>query len=166
MAAGAPCTESTIAAWFCHDASARMRTLAYELGENVGATYRCDSADWAHFVDRDERVTTLLEPLRDRFEMCDADTRILPGVDALRAPGHTPGSTVVVVSSRDQRLLLLGDMVHRPRGAARRGVARRTRDALAREPEATGALAGAAHFPGLHLGRLGLAAGRRLWALT
>jgi glyoxylase-like metal-dependent hydrolase (beta-lactamase superfamily II) len=142
----------------------------------AGATYRCDAADWAHFVDRDERVTCRLEPVRDRFELWDADTAILPGVEVLRAPGHTPGSTVVVVSSRDQRLLLLGDVVHCPAelldeewlvlGDVDPELAQRTRDALARELEGTGALAGAAHFPGLHLGRVVLAAGRRSWALT
>ena len=140
------------------------------------ATYRCDAADWAHFVGRDERVTAQLAPIADRFVTWDRDGPMLPGVDVLRAPGHTPGSTVVVVSSGTERLLLLGDVVHCPAqllenewlvlGDVDPQLAQRTRDALAREIESTGARVGAAHFPGLRFGRLLPAQGRRAWALA
>ena len=58
------------------------------------------------------------------MEMWDASGPVLPGVDAMVAPGHTPGSTIIVVSSKAPRALLLGDVVrteaYRPNGDWRR----------------------------------------------
>jgi hypothetical protein len=43
-------------------------------------------------------------------------------------------------------------------------MARRSQEALMRELEGTGALVGAAHFPGLTFGRVMNGEGRRYWA--
>jgi glyoxylase-like metal-dependent hydrolase (beta-lactamase superfamily II) len=139
------------------------------------ATYRCDARDWRHYVveEHDEYMRDLvgaltprarLSPVESRLELYEGDTGLAPGVDLRSAPGHTPGSTIVVLSSGDQRAMLLGDVVHcpaemlsedwemladvDPQGAIR------TREALARELEGTDTLFGAAHFPGLRMGRL------------
>jgi glyoxylase-like metal-dependent hydrolase (beta-lactamase superfamily II) len=139
------------------------------------ATYRCDRRDWQHFVveENDEYMRDAvgamppkdrLAPVVDQLELYEGDTSLAAGVDLRSAPGHTPGSTVVVLSSGEDRAMLLGDVVHcpaellsddwamladvDPRAAAR------TREALARELEGTGTLVGAAHFPGLRMGRL------------
>lgn len=142
------------------------------------ATYRCDERDWHHFVgpDRDEGATRKLAPIADRLEPFAAGggpISGLPGVDVMAAPGHTPGSTIVVVSSEGQRAMLLGDVVHCPvellddewEGMADvdPGLAKRTRVALARELEGTDVPVAAAHFPGLQFGRLLLGEGRRRW---
>ena len=86
----------------------------------------------------------------------------VPGITALPAPGHTPGSTVFVASEGAQRYVFLGDTVHcpiqlvEPEWAAISDVdpvlAAATRRSLEREVE--GALIGGAHFPGLSLGRV------------
>ncbi len=118
----------------------------------------------------------MLDGLSDRFETWDScATTLLAGVDTLAAPGHTPGSTVIVVSSGDERAMLLGDVVHCPVelvddewGAlfdVDPALALRTRIALNRELEATGVRAAAAHFPGLRFGRLLRGEGRRRWVV-
>src|SRR5438105_3786612 len=118
-------------------------------------TYRCDAADWAHFIPTDERATRKLAPIESRLETWDGNGPLLPGLDVRRAPGHTPGSTILVVSSGGARAMLLGDVVHCPVellddewatiGDVDPAMARRTRVALARELEADDVPVAAAH---------------------
>ena len=139
------------------------------------ATYRCDELDWAHFVPHDERATRKLTPIESQLQTWDGDGALLPGVDVQRAPGHTPGSAVLVLSSGDARAVLLGDAVHCPVelvddewatiGDVDPALAKRTRVALARELEASGTPAAAAHFPGLQFGRLLPGEGKRTWSV-
>jgi glyoxylase-like metal-dependent hydrolase (beta-lactamase superfamily II) len=138
------------------------------------ATYRCAAADWDHFMTgHPGEVAGLLAGITDRFETWPGSGPVLPGVDALAAPGHTPGSTVIVASSGPDRALMLGDVVHCPVqlvddewGAlfdVDPALAARTRTALSRELEGSGALIAAAHFPGLQFGRLLRASAGRRW---
>jgi glyoxylase-like metal-dependent hydrolase (beta-lactamase superfamily II) len=139
------------------------------------ATYRCDAADWEHFVPHDERATRRLAPLQDRLATWHADGPLLPGLDVRRAPGHTPGSTILIVSSGGERAMLLGDVVHCPVeliddewatiGDVDPVLAKRTRVALARELEADDVPVAAAHFPGLQFGRLLTGESRRSWVV-
>ena len=136
------------------------------------ATYRCDTRDWQHFRDS-ERVRPVLAPIEDRLTTWDGSGPLCPGFDAMSAPGHTPGSTILVLSSGSSRGLLLGDVVHCPvellddewagLGDVDPQLARRTRNALAREIEGTDTPVAAAHFPGMVFGRLLSANGRRSW---
>ena len=138
------------------------------------ATYRCDTRDWEHFRDN-QRVQPLLAPLEERLVTWDGSGPLCPGIDALSAPGHTPGSTIAVLSSGTARGLLLGDVVHCPvelledewagLGDVDPELARRTRNALAREIEGTDTPVAAAHFPGMVFGRLVVANGRRSWVV-
>ncbi|NUW58558.1 MBL fold metallo-hydrolase [Cronobacter muytjensii] len=41
-----------------------------------------------------------------------APTQIMPGIEALPAPGHTPGSVIYKVSRGGETLLLWGDIIH------------------------------------------------------
>jgi glyoxylase-like metal-dependent hydrolase (beta-lactamase superfamily II) len=150
------------------------------------ATYRCDERDWGFFVgpegyDEGPHLAALgglsatlrLTPVAPRFETWTTDVAIAPGVDLRAAPGHTPGSTVVVVSSGSERAMLLGDAVHCPVELLEdewefiadvdKELARRTREALAREIEGASIPAAAAHFPDMQFGRLLRAAGKRSW---
>jgi glyoxylase-like metal-dependent hydrolase (beta-lactamase superfamily II) len=150
------------------------------------ATYRCHEADWEFFMGAepfdDSRAVSLmggrgsaelLPPVADRLETWSGDETIFPGLDVRSAPGHTPGSTVIVVSSGSGRAMLLGDVVHCPAellsddwemiGDVDRQLAQRTREALARELEGSNIPAAATHFPGLQFGRLLTAEGRRQW---
>jgi glyoxylase-like metal-dependent hydrolase (beta-lactamase superfamily II) len=140
------------------------------------ATYRCDVADWQHWVvDPSQGGTVkvgrylrqqqaLMQPVADRLETWDADATIAPGIDVIRIPGHTPGSSLVVVSDNGERAMLLGDVVHCAvellddewDGFADvdpvRAVA--ARNALVRELAGQDVPVAAAHFPGLRFGRL------------
>jgi glyoxylase-like metal-dependent hydrolase (beta-lactamase superfamily II) len=140
------------------------------------ATYRCASADWEHFmVDHRGTEAELIEPVASRFEVWRGSGTLLPGVDVLEAPGHTPGSTVILVSSAAERAMMLGDVVHCPvelvddEWASMFDVdpdlALRTRVALNRELEGSDVPVAAAHFPGLRFGRLLAAKGRRQWVV-
>jgi glyoxylase-like metal-dependent hydrolase (beta-lactamase superfamily II) len=150
------------------------------------ATYRCHEADWEFFMGADpyddgpavawlggRRVSELLPPVEDRLEVWDGDGTILPGLDVRSAPGHTPGSSVIVISSGSERAMLLGDVVHCPAELLSddwealadfdRELARRSRVALARELEGTDIPVAAAHFPGLQFGRLLAGESQRQW---
>jgi glyoxylase-like metal-dependent hydrolase (beta-lactamase superfamily II) len=137
------------------------------------ATYRCDQRDWSHFVGPDPGATKKLAPLESHLEPWDGGGPLLPGIDTVAAPGHTPGSTIVVISSGTERALLLGDVVHCPvellddewagMGDVDPALAQQTRVALARELEGSQVPAAAAHFPGMQFGRLLAAEGSRRW---
>jgi glyoxylase-like metal-dependent hydrolase (beta-lactamase superfamily II) len=138
------------------------------------ATYRCDARDWQHFRGN-ERVQPVLAPIEDRLTTWDASGPLAPGIDTMTAPGHTPGSTIMVLSSGTARGLLLGDVVHCPvelledewagLGDVDPALAKQTRNALAREIEGTDTPVAAAHFPGMVFGRLLSASGRRSWVV-
>jgi glyoxylase-like metal-dependent hydrolase (beta-lactamase superfamily II) len=140
------------------------------------ATYRCDLRDWEHFVGPEPGATEKLLPLTGQLEPWDASGPLLPGIDTMSAPGHTPGSTILIVSSGTDRAMLLGDVVHCPvqliedewggLGDVDPELARRTRVALARELEGSDIPVAAAHFPGMQFGRLLTGSGKRSWILS
>ncbi|MGI9624561.1 MAG: MBL fold metallo-hydrolase [Acidimicrobiales bacterium] len=142
------------------------------------ATVRCHAADWAWFGEgeqADAHVQRKMSPVVDRLELFDSDCVIAPGVTVRHAPGHTPGSTIVVLSSGSERALLLGDVAHCPLELTENdweGVfdvdpvgARATREHLARELESGADLVAGAHFDDLQFGRLMRVGDRRTWQL-
>jgi glyoxylase-like metal-dependent hydrolase (beta-lactamase superfamily II) len=159
----------------------------HRLFEN--ATYRCHEADWEFFMGSmpyDDSLgvslmggrpaSELLPPVADRLETWSRDERILAGMDVRTAPGHTPGSSVIVLSSGTERAMLLGDVVHCPAellsddwesvSDVDKQLAQRSREALARELEGSDIPVAASHFPGLQFGRLLAAEGRRQWVFS
>jgi glyoxylase-like metal-dependent hydrolase (beta-lactamase superfamily II) len=153
------------------------------------ATYRCDSRDWDFFMGAqpfDESVAlemlggltapVRLGPVAERVETWSSDGPVVPGVDVRAAPGHTPGSTIIVLSSGPERGMLLGDVVHCPAELLEDewtciadvdpALATRTREALAREIEGAEIPVSASHFPGLTFGRLLPGVGMRYWQLS
>jgi glyoxylase-like metal-dependent hydrolase (beta-lactamase superfamily II) len=153
------------------------------------ATYRCHRKDWEYFVtDRTHQgplteslglspyADDWLGPVVERMAVWEGDATVLPGIDVRDAPGHTPGSTVMVVSSGAARAILMGDAVHCPAellesewqllGDVDPVLAQRTREALAREYEGTDVAIGAPHFPDMQFGRLLAAEGRLNWVVA
>jgi glyoxylase-like metal-dependent hydrolase (beta-lactamase superfamily II) len=152
------------------------------------ATIRCAAPDLDYFLTDpiDEEYVTLvfralsarerLAPVLDRIETWESDTPLFPGVDVRLAPGHTPGSSVVVISDGADRAMLLGDMVHCPLELMDddfnllvdhdQELANRVREAHARELEGSDTLASAAHFPGLRFGRLLAGEVTRRWTFS
>ncbi|WP_368862014.1 MBL fold metallo-hydrolase [Frankia gtarii] len=138
------------------------------------ATYRCHAADWHHFVDGpepDRRTASKLAPITGQVELFDTDrtlapgidARHTPGIDARHTPGHTPGSTIYIVSSGQRRALLLGDVAHSPVELLDAGweavydtdspAAQAARARLIDEIEADGTPVAFPHFAGLRFGR-------------
>ncbi|NIE56896.1 MULTISPECIES: MBL fold metallo-hydrolase [unclassified Burkholderia] len=98
----------------------------------------------------------------DRLRMFE-DGQVLPGISALPLPGHTDGHTGYVLESRDQGLLVWGDVVHFPHIQIQRpdvsiafdhdaSLAVATRSRLLDQVSADGLL-----IAGMHLGELGFA---------
>lgn len=54
-----------------------------------------------------------LHPYRDRLRLIEGGS-VLPGIEAIPLPGHTPGHTGYMVVSGSERLLIWGDVVHLP----------------------------------------------------
>jgi glyoxylase-like metal-dependent hydrolase (beta-lactamase superfamily II) len=109
----------------------------------------------------------------DRFKpVADGET-IAPGVSVIACPGHTPGHAGVVLSSGQERALVLGDAISCPvqltetewsgLGDMDPQLARKSQEVVVREAEASGALLTAAHFPGLTFGRVLMGEGKRYW---
>jgi glyoxylase-like metal-dependent hydrolase (beta-lactamase superfamily II) len=142
------------------------------------ATYRCHADDWAHFITDghiEERTLPALLPIESQLEPFDGDIAIAPGLTVRHAPGHTPGSTIVVLSSGTARAMLIGDIAHCPAELTNDEwemtfdvdpvMATATRNALARELEGSNTSVAAAHFSGLAFGRILSGQGRRLWSV-
>jgi glyoxylase-like metal-dependent hydrolase (beta-lactamase superfamily II) len=55
-----------------------------------------------------------LLPIADRFEKVEDNTEVLPGVKIMVAPGHSPGNSLLELSSRGEKLLCIGDLAHSP----------------------------------------------------
>lgn len=95
------------------------------------------------------------------------DGEVLPGIRAMSLPGHTDGHTGYIVESRDQGLLVWGDIVHFPHIQIKRpdvsiafdqdpSLAAVTRSRLLDRVSSEGLL-----IAGMHLGELGFARIRR-----
>jgi glyoxylase-like metal-dependent hydrolase (beta-lactamase superfamily II) len=144
------------------------------------AVVRFGAADWDHFVVHG----TSGDMVKDEFELLAAEDRlqpidtdgeaIAPGITARAAPGHTLGHHCLVLSSGDERAVLLGDVIACPiqlqetdwqaMSDVDPALAVRTRETLFRELEESGAATVASHFPELRFGRVLVGEGRRYWA--
>jgi glyoxylase-like metal-dependent hydrolase (beta-lactamase superfamily II) len=154
------------------------------------ATYRCHARDWELFVTSPDArkhcacmecwgqrpcdgTIRKLSPFSAQLELFDGDTEVADGISVRDAPGHTPGSSVVIVSSGTDRAFLLGDVAHCPIELTElewEGVydidpdlARKTREALLRELEGRDIPVAAAHFEGMQFGRVLQGSGKRQW---
>jgi glyoxylase-like metal-dependent hydrolase (beta-lactamase superfamily II) len=145
----------------------------FDLGSNPifpQATIWFGAAEWAHFVtgtgDMRPHIRAGLRTGADtaRIRPIDQDTTIAPGITALLAPGHTPGHICLVISSGQDRALLLGDAITCPlqldeptwhsMGDVDPKLADRTRERLWRELEDERSIGAGAHFPELQFGRV------------
>jgi glyoxylase-like metal-dependent hydrolase (beta-lactamase superfamily II) len=134
---------------------------------------------WVDGADEKDPVRRAMERLSElgRLEPMEGDMLALaPGLTARFTPGHTAGHYALVISSGDERAYLLGDAVECPLQLEEpdfaiisdmdRDLASRTREAVWRELEGTPGLVGAAHFPGLQLGRVLPGQGRRYFQVS
>jgi glyoxylase-like metal-dependent hydrolase (beta-lactamase superfamily II) len=144
------------------------------------ATIHVGAADWEHFVEHGqggERRVNLLRKVEAQMALIDTDgVTVVPGVTTRQTPGHTPGHTSTVLSSGEDRLIVLGDALHCPAQLTEpewhfvfdvdADLAARTRAALVQEAEAPGTTLLPCHFPGMQAARLVPATGQRHWVIT
>jgi glyoxylase-like metal-dependent hydrolase (beta-lactamase superfamily II) len=55
-----------------------------------------------------------LPPIQDRLDLIEREGKILPGIQAISAPGHTPGHMALLISSEGEQLLNIVDTVLHP----------------------------------------------------
>jgi glyoxylase-like metal-dependent hydrolase (beta-lactamase superfamily II) len=55
-----------------------------------------------------------LPPIQGQLDLVDHETEIVPGISAVAAPGHTPGHMALAISSKNERLLCISDVVLHP----------------------------------------------------
>jgi glyoxylase-like metal-dependent hydrolase (beta-lactamase superfamily II) len=101
------------------------------------------------------------------------EVELVPGVDALFAPGHTPGHYIVRVRSNGCEAQLLGDAVHHPLQLNDPGVSfllettpeasLATRERLLADLAGRDAAVNMVHFPGLAFHRVAVERGERRW---
>jgi glyoxylase-like metal-dependent hydrolase (beta-lactamase superfamily II) len=55
-----------------------------------------------------------LEILKDQIQPFDPDQELLPGIQSVALPGHTPGQSGYLFGSEDSHFLVIGDAMHDP----------------------------------------------------
>ena len=53
--------------------------------------------------------------LQDKLELIEPEVEIVPGIRIVAAPGHTPGYTIIAVSSGDSKFIFIGDLIYDPK---------------------------------------------------
>lgn len=86
------------------------------------ARYMAAKSEWQCWVDRPETselqhmffasAREKLLPVPERFDLFNENARILTGIKTIPAPGHTPGLTVLEITSGKSKLLCIGDIIH------------------------------------------------------
>lgn len=87
----------------------------------------CDSRESEYWLSENEEQKAPAE-LKGRFKMIqsifapvqkanrlrpfESGKSVLPGIEAISQPGHTPGHTAYIVKGQDKDLLLWGDVIH------------------------------------------------------
>ena len=114
-------------------------------------------------------------PLQDLglIELMDGEHAITPELTAVPTPGHTPGHVSIMVTSKGERALVLGDAAHNPvqldqtdwvsRADMDPDATRQTRRVLFDRLEREQILVVAGHFEAPGFGRIVRLEGRRYW---
>jgi glyoxylase-like metal-dependent hydrolase (beta-lactamase superfamily II) len=175
----APADIDTVVVSHLH--SDHMGWLVTEQGPTfTNATVHIGAADWAYFVDQEgdgPRRADRLRRVEHQVALIDGDgITVAPGVTTRHTPGHTPGHTSTVISSGDERLIVLGDALHCPAQLTEpewqflydvdKDLAIRTRQQLLRDAEEPGTSVLPCHFDGMQAARLLPATGQRRWVLS
>jgi len=133
-------------------------------------------SEWHRFDDPDvsrARVEEALDLLQGHIELVEDGQSIAPGITVMATPGHTPGHASLVVQGGNERVLILGDIVHsivqidHPEWTCTLDLdpdmALQTRERLFLELEKPATIAGTSHFPNSIFGRLVQIDGKRRW---
>jgi len=85
------------------------------------ARYIVAKNEWQCWVDKKERKELQmmftaarqdLLPIPEQFHLAAEGEEVLPGIVLTTAPGHTPGSAIIKITSGKESLTCLGDLIH------------------------------------------------------
>jgi glyoxylase-like metal-dependent hydrolase (beta-lactamase superfamily II) len=107
------------------------------------------------------------------IEFMEPEQAITREITAVPTPGHTPGHMSILITSRGERALVLGDAAHNPtqieepdwvsRADMDPDLTRQTRKALIERLEREQILVAAGHFQAPGFGRIVKLDGKRYW---
>lgn len=134
----------------------------------ANAEYVIRSSEWNHWAGKDDwtgmRHEEMELPIQDRVKLYDSDATLARGVDVLATPGHTPGHNSIVVSSGNERAIILGDVIHCPIQLSEMDwscafdvdpvAARLSRERMMRELEDPSTVGASHHFAEFSFGRI------------
>jgi glyoxylase-like metal-dependent hydrolase (beta-lactamase superfamily II) len=125
--------------------------------------------EWAFWEGKDDHIGMPLESMEkpikanDALKLLKGDSEIVPGLNLVHTPGHTPGHASVVVSSGGERCYVLGDVFHSPAQVGETWVCfadtdpaamKSTKDAILKELQLSNTLTAGTHFPNTIFGRV------------
>lgn len=150
------------------------------------ARHLVPKADWDYYEAQAEQAKNAGKPWMGSFhrdvlplgaaglvDLIEGETTISTGLTAIPTPGHTPGHTSVVITSGNERGLVLGDVVITPIDAENpdlansfdwdNAIALKTRKQVVDRLINDGSLVGASHLPAPGLGRFVRIDGKQHW---
>jgi glyoxylase-like metal-dependent hydrolase (beta-lactamase superfamily II) len=152
------------------------------------ARYLFQKADWEYFTGDEylnngpegagpRMMRNAVLPLKDTglMDLIDSEHVLTDEVTLLHTPGHTPGSVTVLVQSRDEACLLIGDAAHHPAQLTETdwspaididpSLSARSRKGIVEQARRLDAYVAAGHFrePGPAFGKIVPIEGRMLW---
>jgi glyoxylase-like metal-dependent hydrolase (beta-lactamase superfamily II) len=146
------------------------------------AKYAFGKADWEHFSKpeilagpRGETMHRSVLPLSEmgRLDLLTGERELAPGVTAVPSPGHTPGHMSLLISSGNERAVVLGDLIGSPMQVTETDefynpdtdgpLGRASRKRMIDMAERDGMYVLASHLPKPGWGRLVRFQGRRYW---
>ncbi|HZO25722.1 MAG TPA: MBL fold metallo-hydrolase [Chloroflexota bacterium] len=144
------------------------------------ARYVVQRADWGHFQQPQVKqgnpgVALCADPIEAAglLDLIDGSRSISAGISTILTPGHTPGHQSILVSSGDEKAIILGDVSHTPVQILHPdwspgfdvdpSEASRTRRAVFDRIEREGLRIAAGHYPYPGLGGIVRVEGKRRW---
>jgi glyoxylase-like metal-dependent hydrolase (beta-lactamase superfamily II) len=144
----------------------------------ANARYQVPRGDWESYRSREQVHPQIREQGlgldgMEALELVEGDGGVADGLSGVATPGHTPGHRSFVVSSRGERLFILGDLTHSPVIAHEtawenvfdwdKPLARATRERVLDQLETAGTLTAVGHYPYPNVGQFVRIDGTRRW---
>jgi glyoxylase-like metal-dependent hydrolase (beta-lactamase superfamily II) len=134
--------------------------------------------EWKFWEGKDEHtgmpMESLEKPLRESVSLLGGDEEIVPGLNLVHTPGHTPGHSSIVVTSGGERVYILGDVIHSPAQVSETwacfadvdaAASKSTKEALFAELQKPGTITAGTHFPNSIFGRVVSVERRPHWVM-
>jgi glyoxylase-like metal-dependent hydrolase (beta-lactamase superfamily II) len=136
--------------------------------------------DWEYFLQAEVKgeaphIGLCAEPLEPAgvLDLIDGDSSISAGISAILTPGHTPGHQSILISSGEEKAIIVGDVTHTPAQVVNPDwspvfdvdgeLSAKTRKALWERIEQQGLKVAAGHYAYPSIGSFVRVEGKRRW---